>query len=148
MWRNVREADGTLIVGNIDSDLAARIEAEGKPVFPLQHFFAKSAKWLAGWIVQHRIRTLNVVGEASTELAGVTCELFVDMLARFDKPALSPEPAGTCDFADGRAFYSATVWPTQRAWRWMMVSGRWWSFGRWRRIRRLRIESGARLKPL
>ena len=148
MWRNIREADGTLIVGGIDWDLEARIEAEGKPVFAARNFFAKSPQWLAEWVAHHRIRTLNVVGPVEAELAGVTCELLATMLARFDKSVERPEPAATCVFADGRAFYSATLWPTQRVWRWGMVSARWRPFPAWRHVQRLRRGRMARLDPL
>jgi hypothetical protein len=137
MWRNIRDADGTLIVGDIGATLAARIEAEGKPVFDANHLFERSAKWLAGWATHHRIRTLNIVGESSFKLSGQTCELLVDVLERFDKPAHRPVPAGTCIFADGWCFYSAMLWPTQRAWRWSIASAQWRPLANWHRIPRL-----------
>jgi hypothetical protein len=148
MWRNVREAEGTLIVGEIGRELSARFEAEGRPVFPATHFFPNSAKWLAGWVACHRIRTLNVVAPSFPRLAGETCELLVAMLSHFDKPARRPRAKRTYVFADGRALYAVSLWPAPRAWRWEAVLGRWQRVADLQSIERLRLGRAARLDEL
>ena len=97
--RNVRDSDGTLILGRRPlrggtALTAAHAEALGRPLLVVDPTAPEASEAALAWCRQHAIRTLNVAGPRESEAPGLTAAAF-RFVASLLAEATSPGGART-----------------------------------------------------
>jgi hypothetical protein len=93
---NVRDSDGTLLIGRAVLTGGSRLTAEvarelGRPLLQLdvERLAAAAARELRAWLAQYRIRVLNVAGPRESEVPGIAAAV-----EQFLRRALAPTTPG------------------------------------------------------